>query len=61
MEDDIGSKIVTIAIMLNGNIIETNLAPTKQDIFDVVKAALEHVGATRNCAASASGVQWQRW
>jgi len=28
---------------------------TKQDIFDVVKAALEHVGATRNCAASASG------
>ena len=34
MEDDIGSKIVTIAIMLNGNIIETNLAPTKQDIFD---------------------------
>ena len=34
MEVDIGSKIVTIAIMLNGNIIETNLAPTKQDIFD---------------------------
>jgi len=34
MEVDIGSKIITIAIMLNGNIIETNLAPTKQDIFD---------------------------
>ena len=34
MEVDIGSKIVTIAIMLNGNIIETNLAPTKQEIFD---------------------------
>jgi hypothetical protein len=31
---DIGSKIITIAIMLNGNIIETNLAPTKQKIFD---------------------------
>jgi len=26
--------IVTIAIMLNGDIIETNLAPTKQEIFD---------------------------
>ena len=34
MAEDIGSKIITIAIMLNGNIIETNLAPTKQDIFD---------------------------
>ena len=34
MEVDISSKIVTIAIMLNGNIIETNLAPTKQEIFD---------------------------
>jgi hypothetical protein len=31
---DIGSKIITIAIMLNGNIIETNLVPTKQKIFD---------------------------
>jgi hypothetical protein len=31
---DIGSKIITIAIMLNGNIIETNLAPTKQKVFD---------------------------
>jgi hypothetical protein len=31
---DIGSKIITIAIMLNGNIIETNLASTKQKIFD---------------------------
>jgi hypothetical protein len=34
MAEDIGSKIVTIAIMLNGDIIETNLAPTKQEIFD---------------------------
>ena len=31
MAEDI---IVTIAIMLNGNIIETNLAPNKQEIFD---------------------------
>ena len=34
MAEDIGSKIVTIAIMLNGDIIETNLAPNKQEIFD---------------------------
>jgi hypothetical protein len=34
MAEDIGSKIVTIAIMLNGNIIETNLVATKQEIFD---------------------------
>jgi hypothetical protein len=34
MAEDIGSKIVTIAIMLNGTIIETNLAPNKQEIFD---------------------------
>lgn len=31
---DIGSKIITIAIMLNGNIIKTNLAPAEQKIFD---------------------------
>lgn len=31
MAEDI---IVTIAIMLNGDIIETNLAPNKQEIFD---------------------------
>jgi hypothetical protein len=31
---DIGSKIITIAIMLNGNIIKTNLEPAEQNIFD---------------------------
>lgn len=31
---DIGSKIITIAIMLNGNIIKTNLEPAEQKIFD---------------------------
>ena len=31
---DIGSKIITIAIMLNGNIIKTNLEPDEQNIFD---------------------------
>jgi len=31
---DIGSKIITIAIMLNGNIINTNLEPAEQNIFD---------------------------
>jgi hypothetical protein len=34
MAEDIGSKIITIAIMLNGDIIETNLGPNKQKIFD---------------------------
>ena len=31
---DIGSKIVTIAIMLHGEIIETKLSPAQQKIFD---------------------------
>ena len=31
---DIGSKIVTIAIMMHGAVIETNLAANKQKIFD---------------------------
>ena len=31
---DIGSKIVTIAIMMHGEIIETKLSPTQQKIFD---------------------------
>jgi hypothetical protein len=31
---DIGSKIVTIAIMMHGAVIETKLAPNKQKIFD---------------------------
>jgi len=31
---DIGSKIVTIAIMMHGEIIETKLSPAQQKIFD---------------------------
>ena len=31
---DIGSKIVTIAIMMHGEVIDTNLSPTQQKIFD---------------------------
>lgn len=31
---DIGSKIITIAIILNGNIIKTNLEPAEENIFD---------------------------
>jgi len=31
---DIGSKIITIAIMMHGEIIETKLSPTQQKIFD---------------------------
>ena len=31
---DIGSKIITIAIILDGHIIKTNLEPAEQNIFD---------------------------
>lgn len=31
---DIGSKIITIAIMMHGEVIETNLSPVQQKIFD---------------------------
>jgi len=31
---DIGSKIITIAIMMHGEVIETNLSPAQQKIFD---------------------------
>lgn len=50
---DIGSKIITIAIMLNGNIIKTNLEPAEQKIFDNTRLfKLENIvnepGATFN-------------
>jgi len=31
---DIGSKIITIAIMMHGEVIDTRLSPTQQKIFD---------------------------